>query len=356
MQTFRQLDKHLGQGAIPPEAVTALGEIENRRGRAEAFRRHDQENVLQALVEVARIQSTESSNAIEDIVAPHQRIVELVEEKTNPDNRSEQEIAGYRLALDQIHSSADAIPFRAAIDLQFHRDLYSFTATPGGKWKSTQNEVARYDAQGNKIGVILKGATPTETPGAMEELHERFGRAVDDGEYPRLYLIAAFIFDFLMIHPFNDGNGRMSRLLTLLALCHAGHDVGRFISLEKLIEESRETYYESLRASTAGWDQGEHDIWPWINYFLGIVMAAYQALEERAEDVVATGRGAKRERVHQFIRSRASDEFTSEQLQRALPDISVDHIRKELRKLRDQGIVQSPGPGKKTWKRLRVDF
>jgi Fic family protein len=354
MQTFRNLEKHLGQGAIPPEAVTALGEVEACRGRSAAFRRQNQD-MLETLVEIARIQSTESSNAIENIVAPHQRIVELVEEKTTPDNRSEQEITGYRLVLDQIHSSATAIPFRASIDLQLHRDLYSFTNTPGGKWKSTQNEVAEFDAEGNKVGVIFKGTTPFETPAAMAELHDRFNKAVEENRYPRLYLIAAFVFDFLMVHPFNDGNGRMSRLLTLLVLYQADHDVGRFISLERLIEDSKETYYESLRKSTADWERGEHDIWPWINYFLGILQAAYRQFEERIGDV-ASGRGAKRARIHQFIRSRASDEFTFEEVSHALPDISAVHIRQEMRKLHKAGAVQSPGRGKRTWRRLKTGF
>jgi Fic family protein len=352
MQTFRDLKKHLG--LVPSQVAAALTDVEASRGREEAFRRQNPD-VLETLVEVARIQSTEASNAIENIVAPHQRIVELVEEKTTPDNRSEQEIAGYRLVLDMIHSSADAIPFKASIDLQFHRDLYSFTSTPGGKWKSTQNEVAQFDAQGNKIGVIFKGASPFETPGAMEELHDRFNEAVKEDQYPRVLLIAAFVFDFLMIHPFNDGNGRMSRLLTLLMLYQASHDVGRFISLEKLIADSKETYYESLRKSTAGWDKGEHDIWPWVNYFLGLLTAAYKEFEERVGNV-ASGRGSKRARIHQFIRSRVSDEFTFEDLSHALPDISAVHIRQEMRKLHKAGAVESPGRGGRTWKRLQTDF
>jgi len=351
MQTFRDLDRHLG--LVPSPIAAALGHVAEAHGREEAFRLQNPQ-VLDTLVKVARVQSTEASNAIESIVAPHQRIVDLVEDRAKPQNRSEQEIAGYRLVLDQIHSSAAGIPFKSSVDLQFHRDLYSFTSTRGGRWKDTQNEVARFDAAGNKIEVIFKGTPPAQTPMAMDELHERFGDAVGRSRYPRLLLIGAFAFDFLMIHPFNDGNGRMSRLLTLLMLYHAGHDVGRFISLEKLIADSKESYYESLGNSTGGWAEGEHDIWPWMEFFLGILAAAYKELESRAGDV-ATGRGAKKARIRQFIRARTSDDFTFEDLTRAMPDISAVHIRKELKKLREAGVVRSPGPGAKRWKRLRSD-
>jgi Fic family protein len=311
--------------------------------------------VLEMLTEIARIQSTESSNAIEGITAPRDRIIELVEDKTVPANRSEEEIAGYRRVLDTIQSSAEHIPFKRSVVEQFHRDLYSFTAKPAGKFKSSQNEVARYNAGGRKIGVIFEGTSPFETPGAMDELHERFDEAVKEDNHDRLLLSAAYIFDFLMIHPFDDGNGRMSRLLTLLLLYQAGYEVGRFISLEKLIEDSTETYYESLETSTAGWDKGEHDIWPWTNYLLGVLNAAYKEFESRV-GTVAVRRGSKAERIKQFVRSSTSDAFTVDDLTRALPDVSKDHVRAELRKLAAAGVLQSPGPGRKQWRRVRNDF
>lgn len=352
MQTFRDLERHLG--LVPSGTVAALSEVTAGRGREEAFRQQNPQ-ILETLTEIARIQSTEASNAIESITAPPERIAELVQEKTKPKNRPEEEIAGYRTVLDTIHSSAEHIPFKRSVVEQLHRDLYSFTATPGGHFKTTQNEVARFDSQGNKIAVIFEGVSPFETPTAMDELHDRFAEAEKDGRHAPLLLAGAYVFDFLMIHPFNDGNGRMSRLLSLLLLYQAGHEVGRFISLEKLIEESKETYYDSLEASTANWNQGKHDIWPWMNYFLGILNAAYKDFEARVGSV-ATGRGAKRQRIHQFIRSRVSDSFTFDDLERALPDISSVYIRKELRKLRDAEVVNSPGPGAKDWTRVRSDF
>ena len=158
-----------------------------------------------------------------------------------------------------------------------------------------------------------------------------------------------------MIHPFNDGNGRMSRLLTLLLLYHCGHEGGRFISFEKLVEASKETYYESLEKSTGGWDRGEHDIWPWLNYFLGILNAAYAEFEARAGDMMS-GRGSKALRIKLYVRSSTSDVFTFDEVQQALPDISADHIRSEMRKLRDVGVLESPGRGRKEWRRLTTAF
>ncbi len=347
MQTFRDLEKHLGM--VPASAVMALADASTGRGREEAFRRQHPQ-ALEGLMEIARIQSSESSNAIEQITAPADRVAELVRDKTTPRNRSEEEIAGYRRALDTIHANAESIPLKASVVRQLHRDLYSFTATLGGNFKSTQNEVARFSKGGKKIAVIFKGSTPFETPAAMDELHERLNGAIKAGQHAPLLLVGAYVFDFLMIHPFNDGNGRLSRLLTLLLLYRSGHEVGRFVSLEKLIEESKETYYESLERSTARWSEGEHDIWPWLNYFLGILNAAYKTFEARAGELTA-GRGSKAMRIRQFVEAHASDVFTLDELRRALPDVSADHIRAELRRMRDAGEVQSPGRGRRDWRR-----
>lgn len=339
---------------VPALSARALAEASTGRGREEAFRRQNPQ-VLEGLMEVALIQSSASSNAIEHITAAPGRVTELVQDKTSPRDRSEEEIAGYRKVLDTIHSSAENIPFKASIVLQFHRDIYTFSPLPGGKFKSTQNEVARFNREGEKLAVIFEGTPPFETPAAMDELHERFAAARDTGTHAPLLLAGAYVFDFLMIHPFNDGNGRMSRLLTLLLLYQCGHEVGRFISLEKLVDESKETYYESLEKSTAGWNKGEHDIWPWLNYFLGILNAAYTEFEARAGELMS-GRGSKAMRIKLHVRSNASDVFTFDEVQQALPDISADHIRSELRKLRDAGVVESPGRGRKEWRRLTAAF
>jgi Fic family protein len=352
MQTFRDLDTHLG--LVPSQSAAALAEASAGRGREEAFRRQNPQ-VLAGLMEVALIQSSASSNAIEQITAAPGRVTELVQDKATPENRSEEEIAGYRKVLDMIHSSAEHIPLATNVVLQFHRDIFAFSPVPGGRFKNAQNEVARFDRSGNKVAVIFEGVSPSETPAAMDELNERHAEALTSDSHAPLLLAGAYVFDFLMIHPFNDGNGRMSRLLTLLLLHHCGHEVGRFISLEKLVEESKETYYESLEKSTRGWDRGEHDIWPWISYFLGVLNAAYAEFEARAGDLMS-GRGSKALRIKQYVRSNVADVFTFDEVQQALPDISADHIRSELRKLRDAGVVESPGRGRREWRRLTTTF
>lgn len=352
MQTFRRLDQFLGQ--TPAPVARLLSEIDVARGRQEAFRKQNPA-VLKTLVEVALLQSVESSNAIENITAPHKRIAELVAEKTTPRNRSEEEIAGYRDALNTIHSSSEHIPITSNILLQLHRDLYKFGARPGGRFKSTQNEIEETLPDGTKrirftpVGVF-------ETPGAVDELCEGFVAARAQDEYHPLLLTAAFVFDFLCVHPFNDGNGRMSRLLTLLLLYQSGYEVGRFISLERLIDESRETYYEALGASTQGWHEGEHDLVPWTRYFLGILIAAYTAFEERAGSIQAA-KGAKRELIRDFVRFRISDVFSAADVREAVPSARDHYISQVLRELKAEGVIELDRRGRSArWRRLKTDF
>lgn len=277
MQTFRHLDRCYG--AIPLDIVQQLTGIAEARGRQEVFRRQNPAG-LEALREVALIQSTEASNAIEQITAPRARIEALVRDKTTPANRSEQEIAGYRSALDLIHGNGPDMPFETRVVLQIHSYLGRFTgARDAGRWKGVDNIVEEEHADGTKA-VRFKPLGWEATPDAMDELHASFNRALAAGAIPHLLLSAAYIIDFLTIHPFRDGNGRMSRLITTWMLYLGGMDVGRYISLEKVIDESKASYYETLRASTQRWHQGEHDVLPWTRYFLGIVTAAFKQFEE----------------------------------------------------------------------------
>jgi Fic family protein len=351
MHTFRNLEAHFG--LVPAQTAKLLGAIDVARGRQEAFK-HQNPAVLNALIEVARIQSVDASNAIESIAAPPKRIERLVQIKTTPANRSEEEIAGYRKVLDTIHASGQSIPFKPNVVRQFHRDLYSYTAVLGGEFKAGANEVEEVHPDGTKT-IRFEPLSPFETPSAMDELHERFDAAWHANEHHHLLLVAAYVFDFLMIHPFQDGNGRMSRLLTLLALYHAQYEVGRFISLEKLISDSRETYYERLAQSTPGWHQGNHDVWPWTNYFLGVLIAAYKDFEARAG--AFGGRGQKAELIKQFIRGSVSDTFTFDDVRRAAPGVSDVYIGKVLRQLRDADALESSGSGRGArWTRLSSDF
>jgi Fic family protein len=340
MQTFRTLERQIGM--VPASMAAALGGIDREQGAESAFRGQHPE-ALKTLKEIARIQSVESSNAIENIRAPAERMQKLVAKKTTPANRGEEEIAGYRAVLDTINADAAHIPFTPSVVEQLHRDLYQFTNSPAGRWKTVENSIQEVLPDGERV-VRFRTLPAIATPAAMEELHERFAAAKDSGEHHPLLLIGCYVFDFLAIHPFRDGNGRISRLLTLLALYQSGYEVGRFISLERLVDDSRETYYDALRAAGHGWHEGEHDIGPWLRYFLGILTAAYHELEGQAATV--SGRGSKREAIRQFIRLSIAEEFTVADVRKAVPAASNSYINKTLTRLRNEGAVEPVGAGR----------
>jgi len=351
MQTFRNLDEHLG--LQPPSIVNALAGIEAGRGRQETFRKQNP-MILETLHDVAVVQSVEASNAIENIRAPAKRVRELALEKTTPKNRSEAEIVGYRVVLNEIHTNSANVPFKESVVLQFHGWLYSQLNVPAGHYKIGENEVTESHSDGTAV-VRFRPVKAADTPRAMSELFERFERTWHQFEYHRLLLLAAWVFDFLMIHPFQDGNGRMSRLATSLLLYHAGYEVGRYVSWEKLINESRETYYEALARSTVGWHEGKHDLRPWFEYFLGIMTASYRDFERRAETVAT--KGSKGEAVRRFVRTNVSNVFTISDVRDVAPNVSDVHIGKVLRELRDEGVIELEGAGRGArWRRLRDDF
>jgi Fic family protein len=351
MHTFRTLKRQIGM--VPAPMTVALRAIDQSQGSERAFSLQHPE-ALKTLIQIARIQSVESSNAIEDVTAPHARVVELVEDKTTPENRSEAEIAGYRAVLDTIHASAQQIPLKPSVVEQLHRDLYQFTGAPAGRWKTVENSIEEVRPDGTRF-VRFRTVSAAETPAAMEELHDRFDRAARSGESHPLLLAGCYVFDFLAIHPFGDGNGRMGRLLTLLLLYQAGYEVGRYVSLERLVQESSETYYEPLRSAGTGWHTDEHNITPWLDYVLGIIAAAYKEFESRVG--VVAGRGSKREAIRQFVRQSIADEFTVADVRRAAPAASQSYISKTLAKMRDEGLIEPTGTGTSArWRRLRRGF
>jgi len=347
MHTFRTLDRQIGM--VPAPVAVALGGIDRAQGREGALRERGPQK-LSTLREIARIQSVESSNAIEDIIAPNERIRELVTREARPENRPEEEIAGYRAVLDTIDSSAASMPFKPSVVEQLHRDLYQFTNTPAGHWKNVENSIQEIRADGVRV-VRFQTVSAIETPAAMKELHERFASASESGAHHPLLLVGCYVFDFLAIHPFRDGNGRISRLLTLLALYQAGYEIGRYVSLERLIDETRDTYYDALRAAGRGWHEDEHDIEPWLRYFLGILTAAYKELAGASSNA-PSGRGAKREAIAQFIRGSTAGEFTVADVRRAVPAASDSYIDKTLARLRDEGLIEPLGTGRGArWRR-----
>ena len=349
VSSFRDLDRHFG--ALPPGTVASLTTIAEARGMAEALPRQNPA-ALQTLRRIAMIQSTQASNAIENIHAPQARIEALVTEKTAPRNRSEQEIAGYRDVLALIHSNGADIPFEPRYVEQLHGTLLSYTGVrDAGHWKKIDNEVSEVRPDGTRV-VRFTPVSAALTPQAMQDLHRGLRRALQDGTYPPLLLCAAYILDFTVIHPFRDGNGRMSRLITLWLLYIVGHDVGRYVSIERLIDSSRETYYEALRRSTEGWHEAEHALEPWTDYFLGILIAAYRELENRTGTLA--GRGSKKALITTFIDSLLTDEFTVSEVRANAPGVSDAHISKVLSELKQAGIIEALGTGRGArWQRLR---
>lgn len=240
-------------------------------------------DTLSALLNIAKIQSTRSSNRIEGIYTSDERIHALVMEKAEPQSRSEEEIAGYREVLTTIHENYEYIPIRPNNILQLHRDLYSYGGKEiGGRFKNTDNIIAETDSEG-KEHIRFTPMPAFQTPEAMEDLCCAFDEAIDEGKHDALLLIPMFVLDFLSIHPFNDGNGRMSRLLTLLLLYRSGYIVGKYISIEMLIEKSKETYYDALKSSSIDWHDSQNSYLPFVSYYLGIFIKAYQEFQDRVE-------------------------------------------------------------------------
>lgn len=327
------------RGGLPPlllthgllQTVRALGEL---KGRQELFTKQAPQALL-TLRQAAIVQSTESSNRIEGVVAPPKRLQQLLADKTTPQNRSEQEILGYRDVLATIHASAPAMPFTPGIVQQLHRDLFRYTAQPGGTWKAADNAIEETRPDGT-THVRFQPVSAHLTPIAMQTLHQEFGSQWQAGEIDHLMLIPAYILDFLCIHPFRDGNGRLARLLSLLLLYQAGYEVGRFISLERLIEETREGYYAALGASSQGWHEGAHTLLPWTEYFLGVLLAACREFEARV-GTLAGARGTKTQMVREAV-LRLPDGFRITDVERLCPTVSRDMIRVVLNALKPEGL------------------
>ncbi len=328
--------------------IRLLGEY---KGKQELFKEQAPQ-LLKTLLQTSIIQSTESSNRIEGVTALPDRMKGLLEEKTAPRDRSEQEITGYRDVLNTIHASHADIPFTPNVVLQLHRDLYKFTSEEGGSWKSVDNDITETLDDGTRV-VRFKPVPAYATPEAMERLHARFNVLWSSGEVELLLLVSSYVLDFLCIHPFRDGNGRMARLLTLLLLYKAGYEVGRFISLERIVEYTRESYYNTLYTSSQGWHEKKHDLRPWWEYILGVILAAYKEFEERV-GMLTTARGAKREMVLNAV-DLLPRKFQVADVERLSPGVSRPTINRALADLRDEGRINCVKPGRGAiWEKLDV--
>ncbi|MDC3415133.1 Fic family protein [Terrihalobacillus insolitus] len=335
---------------LPMETVSLISKINEYKGKQELYKQQAPQ-VLKTLKDVAVIQSTKASNAIEGIIITDKRLKGLMENKTSPFDRSEGEIAGYRDVLNLVHASFEGIPINPNVILQLHRQLFHYIATEGGKWKNVDNVISKHLPDGKKF-VRFVPVSSSETPEAIDSLCHELNERMSKEDIEPLILISLFILDFLSIHPFNDGNGRMARILTLLLLYKFGYEVGRYISLEKIIENTKESYYETLRLSSQGWHENENknDIFPWVNYILGTFVAAYKELESRV-GIVQTGKGNKAARIKKYIENKTGF-FTKEEIRRACPDVSESTINRVLNELKDQNLIEPTGLGRNAkWKK-----
>lgn len=331
------------------EIINYIGLIHEFKGRQELFLSQRKDD-LNKLVEISKVQSTEASNEIEGIITTNQRLKELMADKTTPKNRSEKEIQGYRYALNMVHESFEHIPIRPNIILQLHKEMYQFLDVRfGGKFKDTPNEIDAVCPDGKKI-ILFKPLEPYETPEAVETICEEYNKAITKYNIDPLIAIPVFIHDFLCIHPFNDGNGRMSRLLTTLLLYRSGYVIGKYISLEKKIQITKLDYYDALQQSSAGWMESTNDETPFIKYLLGTILAAYRDFEERI-DIVGHKMSAL-EMVEKAVKSKLG-KFTKSDIMELCPEIGRGSVEQSLKTLCGKGIIKKEGSGRATFYYLK---
>ena len=330
---------------LTPEVVTLLTRLHECRGRQELFIEAEPD-VLTALLEVAKIQSTDASNRIEGIYTSDERLRAIVQNRVQPRNRNEEEISGYRDVLATIHESYEYIAPRSNNILQLHRDLYSFSGSAvGGVYKNSDNVIAEKHTDGTET-VRFRPVSAFQTPEAMLNLCARYNDAIEASTYDPLLLMPMFILDFLCIHPFNDGNGRMSRLLTLLLLYRAGFIVGKYISIEMIIEKSKDSYYEALQESSLSWHEDMNNYLPFLKYMLGVVVRAYNEFEDRV-DYLRYRKVSKPERIKAII-DRIPGKITKKEISQACPDISLTTIERTLADLLASGYIGKIGSGRTT--------
>lgn len=347
MNSFR--NHRLRDFTVPMSTNWLLNDLAEAKGKQELYTRQSPQ-VLKALREMALVQSVESSNRIEGVTVAAERLRPLVLGHARPKDRSEQEIAGYRSALNLIHTKAENLQITPDLLRRLHK-LCQEGSGDAGQFKKVDNEIIEL-RPGTAPIIRFKCVSAKATPAAVDELCLVYRHAIDQDYIPPLVAIGAFILDFLCIHPFRDGNGRVSRLLTLLGLYQHGYEVGRYISLERLVEESKEDYYHVLQKSSHRWHDSKHNLLPWLNHFLAIARRAYGEFEERAGQMKSK-RGAKTALVEHVIESTVG-EFGITELERACPGVSRDMIRLRLRDLKAAGRIEclGRGPGAKWRKRV----
>src|SRR3989338_3688251 len=344
MNSFKKISKDI---QLPLAAVWMMNSISEYKGKEELYTKQSPQ-VLKALVEIAMIERGDSSNRMEGVTVKRERLKPLIIGHSKPRDRSEEELAGYRKALDLIHKKHESLTISSQTIQELHR-LRRLDVVDAGQWKKKNNEIIRKHPNG-RVEIIFTPLEANKVPDAMKQLCLAYQDSLTQSNYPPLYAIACLILDFLSIHPFRDGNGRVSRLLTLLALYQNSYGVGKYISLERIVEQSKETYYESLNKSSRDWHKSKHDEMPWFHYFLSTIVSAYKEFEQRAGQL-KLGRGAKTEIVRQAI-SNQLGEFSISDIERECSGVSRDMIRVVFRQLQDEKKVICLGKGKSAkWKK-----
>ncbi len=332
MKSFSE--EYLNKIRITPQLMNLTNALSEYKGKEALYIRQSRDE-LDKLVERAKVESVESSNRIEGIDVNHDRIVDIVEHQSTPRNRPEEEVAGYRDALAYIHENYKAIPIALNTVSMFHQLLYKHTEQSGGEFKWEDNLIIDRLKDGS-TRVRFTPPPASQTYLYILSLVNAYQFVSQKRNFSSLILIPLFVLDYLCIHPFKDGNGRTARLLTLLLLYHAGYHVGKYISLERIIEDSKETYYESLEKSSKGWHEEKHNVEPWLHYFYGTLIAAYKEFEARAS--IYREDSSKTEKIKLFVK-KAVIPFSISDLEEACPNISRDMIRMVLREMRDNGEI-----------------
>ena len=337
--------KELVERTWDKEVLNYVGLIHEYKGRQQLYLEQKPEE-LDKLVELAKIQSTEASNEIEGIRTTNTRLKQLMADKTTPKNRDENEILGYRYALNLVHESFDYIPIRSNFILQLHKEMYQFMdVSYGGKYKDIPNEIDMVHPDGHKE-VIFKPLEPFETQEAIDRLCEEYNDAITKYNIDPLIVIPIFIHDFLCVHPFNDGNGRMSRLLTTLLLYKNGYTVGKYISLEKKIQITKNEYYNALSQSSKSWLENDNDDTPFVKYLLGTILAAYRDFESRVN--IVSKKMSAFEIVEQAVNNKIG-KFTKSDIMEMCPEIGRASVENALKKLCDEGKLEKHGGGRSTF-------
>lgn len=345
MMSFRKNKEDL---KLSLGSIWLMNSISEHKGKQELYSKQSPQ-MLKALVKMALIESTESSNRIEGVTVEKERLKPLVLGHSKPRDRSEEEVVGYRKALDLIHRKYNSLEIEPQTLKELHRLSHGETGD-AGEWKKRDNDIIRRNPDGS-VEIIFKPVSAKLVPETVERLCTSYKYSIEQLHYPPIYAIACLILDFLCIHPFRDGNGRVSRLLTLLALYHHEYQVGKYISLERIIEQSKETYYESLQKSSLRWHDGKHNIEYWFNYFLGTIIFAYNEFEKRAYNLKSS-RGAKTEIVTQSINNQIG-EFSMSDIEKMCSGVSKDMIRVVFRQLQKEKKIMCLGKGQSAkWKRI----